>query len=106
MIKWLLQVDAKSVQNLDKLVNNYTPKFAALSDSAKSQAYAAGSCEVNSVVHLSLSCTVLKAWPDELNFQLLSFSRPVYTHAVFLLSLTMYESFRFGLRSWMQQISS
>ncbi len=106
MIRWLLQVDAKSVQHLDKLVNKYTPKFAALS--AKAQACVAGSCEVevNPVVHLSLSRTVLKSWPDELLFQPLSFSRPVCPSSVFLLSLTRYESFRFGLRSWTQQITS
>ncbi len=106
MTTWSLQVDANSVQKLDKVVNGYESKFAALS--AKSQACVAGSCEVevNPVVHLSLSRTVLKSWPDELLFQPLSFSRPVCTRAVCLLSLTMHESFRFGLRSWMQQMAS
>jgi hypothetical protein len=103
MITWLLQADANSVQALDKLVNDYKPKFAALS--VKAQACVAGSCEVevSPVVHLSMPLAILKSWPNELLFQPLSFSHPVCTCAVSLLSLKMYESFRFGLRSWMQQ---
>ena len=106
MITWLLQADANSVQALDKLVNDYKANFAALS--IKAQGCVAGSyeVEVNLVVHLSLTRTVPKSWPDELLFQPLSFSRPECTCAVFLLSPTMYESFRFGLRSWMQQMAS
>ena len=53
MTTWSLQVDASSVQKLDKIVKGYESKFAALS--AKTQAGVTGSreVEVNPVVHLS-----------------------------------------------------
>ena len=49
-------------------MNNYELKVAALS--AEAQACSVGNCEVevNPVVYLSLSRTVLKSWADELTF--------------------------------------